>query len=115
MTRKQASRIERNLKACGVYRPYVEGDKEAMYIESYPLNVIIRDGQDGLRGPFQSVRVNDSTLPRLGQDATVAEWRVYFGQDLCSHVSALLASLHPVAYARAKEQDSAALERAGVR
>jgi hypothetical protein len=111
LTRKQAVRIERNLKDRGAYKPYVTMSDGVLSIESYPLTAYIRDGFDRELGPTQNVRLSDCTLPRLGQESLIATLTLQFGQCIEQHVSALILQHHQEAYARAKDQESAAVAR----
>ena len=113
MTRKDATRLERELRAREVYKPYVGADTENIYVESYPLTAIIRKAieVDPQLGPYQHVKLTDCTLPRLGLDSTVRFERLYVGQVLQQHVAAWLLSLHAEAHARSIEQDYQAMCR----
>lgn len=109
MTRKNAQVIERRLRGRGVYKPFVScSDNGAVFIESYPLTVIVTQGAvDPEMGPTTYLKLNDCTLARIGQDATIATRRIFIGQDMETHVSQLLMDFHAPSYARAKEQESA--------
>ncbi len=109
MTRKNAATIERRLKARGVYRPYVSMDGDVLAIESYPLTCYVRQGTvDPEMGPATCLKHNDCTLPRIGQEATIATRRIFIGQDMESHVAQFLMDFHAPAYDRALSQDRAA-------
>lgn len=109
MTRKNAGLIERRLRARGVYRPYVTMEDSVLCVESYPLTCYVRDGLvDPEQGPVKCLKLNDCTLPRIGQDATIATHRVFMGQDLEQHIAQFLMDFHGPAYERAQEQERAA-------
>ena len=57
-------------------------------------------------GPVTCLKLNDCTLPRIGQDATITTRRIFIGQDVETHVAQLLMDFHAPAYERAKEQDA---------
>ncbi len=108
MTRKEAVRIEQRLRARGVYKPYVSMDDGRLFIESYPLTVIVTNGAiDPEMGPVTCLKLNDCTLPRIGQDATITTQRVFLGQDTEAHAANLLMDYHEKAHARAIIQESA--------
>jgi hypothetical protein len=120
MTRKQAVRIEKELRARGIHKPYVSPAIErtgvdsfeqgkAWEIESYPLGARIVPGFDKELGPTWKVTVNACSLPRIGQDARIAE--LTLGQDTTQHVAAILLHLHPEAYERAKRQEQGFIEQ----
>jgi hypothetical protein len=108
MTRKQAIRIERDLKARGVYKPFVSTDGDLMYVESYPLTAIIRDGGcDPEMGPAQNIKITDCSLARTGQDSTITTARAFMcsGPNVIRLVAELLVSFHGPAHERAVQQD----------
>lgn len=105
MTRKNAIKTEKELKARGVYKPYVTQDGDTFLFESYPLTARIKGVFDTERGPVMNVTITDCSL----NYAKVASVNLHFGQDTISNVAPLLISLHPEAYARAKEQERAAM------
>jgi hypothetical protein len=108
MTRKEAIRHERSLRARGVYKPYVSMDGARLLIESYPLTAAVSPGPcDPELGPIQCVKVTDCTLPRIGEDSTVTTFRVFLGQDLLARVAESLLSFHGPAHARAIAQEDA--------
>ena len=109
MTRKNAALIERRLRARGVYKPYVSMDGDALMVESYPLTIYARQGAcDPEMGPVTCLKLNDCTLPRIGQDATITTRRVFLGQDIETHIAQLLMDFHAPSYTRAQEQEHAA-------
>jgi len=122
MNRKQASRIEKELRARGVHKPYVSpviertgldsfAQGKGWEIDSYPLSARIVPGFDKELGPTWQVTVNDCSLPRIGQDARVAERVLTMGQPITQHVADILLHLHREAYERAKGQEQAAMAR----
>jgi hypothetical protein len=115
LTSKQARKIEKEFRSRGIRKPYVslEDGGTRLLIESYPLTVIITDGGcDPEVGPFQILTLKDCTLPRIGQNPTVTTARLFIGQDLCQHASALLLKYHTEAHARSEQQDYDAVQTA---
>jgi hypothetical protein len=109
MMRKAAIKAtERELKARGVYKPYVSEDNGFTYIESYPLQASIFQCFSTEEGLHSSITIYDYSLPRIGQDAKVDHTFTKCGQDVLQRVAELLKEWHPAAYARAKAQDVAA-------
>jgi hypothetical protein len=105
MTRKEAVRIERRLRARGVYRPYVTERDGTLCIESYPLAVYVTPGEfDPESGPTTDLRLVDYTLVKIG-DSTVTIMCIHVGQDIEQHASRLLIDHHADAYARAQIED----------
>jgi hypothetical protein len=105
MTRKDAIKAEKDLKARGVYKPYVSQDGDSFIFESYPLEARIKGVFDSERGPMMNVTVKD-----VSQNyAVVATINLDFGQHTVQHVAPLLVSLHPEAFARAKAKEHEAL------
>lgn len=105
MTRKQAVVIERQLRAVGVYKPYVSTTDDVLYFESYPLTAVIKNGFDTEMGPLHTVKITDCSLSRIGADPVLTTCRVFLGQDLVGVVGHLLMDFHEKAYARASAQD----------
>jgi hypothetical protein len=109
MTRKQATLLERKLRAVGVYKPYVGADNTTgtAFVESYPLTAIITPGPvDPEMGPVQNIKITDCTLARIGQDSVLTTSRVFIGQDLIQRVSELLMDFHGPAHERSIKQDA---------
>ena len=108
MTRKYAARIEKRLKSYGVYKPYVSSETDGrVLIESYPLTATIWPAKtDPDVGPVQGLTVLDCSLPREGQDDLITSQRILMGQDALHRAAEVLRAYHPVAYARAKAQES---------
>ncbi len=107
MTRRDAAKWERDLKARGVYRPFVSQDGDRMAIESYPLTVYITPGGcDPSEGPYHVMKMRDCTLAREGKDTLVRTQRLYMGQDVRQHASLMLLSAHAEAHARSTEQEA---------
>ena len=107
MTRAVAVRMERDLRARGVYKPYVSMDGEVLSIESYPLTVYISPGGcDPQEGPYHVMKMRDCTLARDGRDTLVRVQRLYMGQLPCQFASLMLLAAHAEAHARSVAQDS---------
>lgn len=112
ITAKTARLWERSLRAHNVYKPYVGADNGTIYIESYPLTAIIKDAPvDPELGPCYAYKITDASLSRIGQDPVLHTGRIFFGQDSVAIVGNYLVGFHEKAYARAKEQDTVALNR----
>ena len=106
MTKAESRKIEIRLRARGVYKPYVSVSDGVLAVESYPLTVYVQAGPcDPEMGPVTCLKLNDCTLPRIGQDATITTRRIFIGQDVETHVAQLLMDFHAPAYERAKEQE----------
>ena len=112
MTRKAASILERQLKAYGVYKPYVSQDGGFTSIESYPLSASMFEVFSAEEGPHWSITVYDCSLARIGMDSKIDHTFTRFGQDVIAQAAKLLKAHHTEAYARAKQQDTAALATA---
>ena len=111
MTRKTAVRIERDLRARGVYKPYVSADTEGrVFVESYPLTATVTHAAtvDPEMGPFDNIKVTDCSLARIGLDNVLTVARVFLGQPVFQRVGELLLAFHEHSFARALEQDTAA-------
>lgn len=108
MTRKTASRIEGDLKAQGVYKPYVSQDEDkSLVIESYPLTARCNPGWVSYdHGPYTLVKITDYSLQREGKPSTVILLSVLLGSPLDSAVASIFRALHGAAYQRAKAQES---------
>lgn len=106
MTRKAAAQIERQLKARGVYKPFVSEDSGFTYVESYPLTAMIMPVFSTEEGPHASIRITDHSLIRLGEDGRIDHTFTKFGQDVLGITANLLALHHASSYARAKAQDA---------
>jgi len=111
ITREGLRGIARRLRGIGVYRPSVSIDGERLIVESYPLTAYVRSGFDSENGPIHHIKLNDCTLLRIGQDATVTTMTVYIGQDLIGKLADLLRDFHAPAHARSLQQDADALAR----
>jgi hypothetical protein len=110
MTKKDSRRHEQRLAAIGVYKPFVSANDSGLCVESYPLTALIAPGGcDPETGPFQTYKISDCSLARIGQDPVVTTGRIMIGQDALAIVGNYLAGFHAPAYARAKEQDDAAV------
>ena len=105
MTRKKAIEVENQLKARGVYKPYVTEENKIFLFESYPLTARVGGVFDIENGPMMNITVTDCTLPRIDKDATIATINLYLGQDTVQHVAALLVKFHAESHARSKEQE----------
>jgi len=113
MKRKDAARFERELKARGVYKPFVSKDGDILAVESYPLTVYVgAETVDPEQGPFQPLKLSDCSLPREGREPVVREGRLYLGQSAAQIIAAMLLAEFPTAHARALAQDSAWLKDA---
>jgi hypothetical protein len=109
MVKKVARRIERDLKARGVYKPYVTEDNGHLYVESYPLHARIFAVFSTEEGPHHSITIYDDSLARLGENTKIDHTFTRFGVAPIQAAAELLKAHHPEAYARAKRQDSEAL------
>ncbi len=111
MTESQA--WQKRVRAMGVYKPFVTESDGTWWIESYPLSARVEWMYDKNIGRYYEVKVTDEGLKRLEGDVYLPRvFTVTLGEDLLAVVGRVLLTLHPEAYARAKEQDRAAIQLA---
>lgn len=121
IARRRCARVERELKALGVHKPYMTlGDwvyrdtvalGQNFEVESYPLTARAKAEYSAEVGACYRITVSDCSLPRIGQDAKVAERVLDACSNLVRPIAEILTHLHAEAYTRAKAQEAAAMSR----
>jgi hypothetical protein len=106
MNSKSKSVATKQLRAMGVYKPYVSSSEDSIEIESYPLEARIKQSFDPNEGPIHVFKIVD-----VHTGDTLTSGVVTLGQDLVRKVGQALMDFHGPAYAQAKEREAEAMQR----